>query len=516
MVSTHVKGPGFALLSWAIAWAMMVLLEHKLDLANLAMLLVLASALSALWLPGWASIIVSAAAVLAFNWFFVPPKFTLTVDLHQNALLLFALLLVNWIIAGLVIRQRRLAEKAEILAVREARLRQWGDTLRDATDPAAHAAALRAALHEATGRHVAVSVLRSLGDRADDADPLQVGEPSRDQSAGLALCIREGRALGAGSGRYDHLADVYLPLRGRRVTLGAALIAGLGQWPGGEQVIPHLQALCDQMGSALERVLIAAREQHAREQAQLQATRNALLAAISHDYRTPLATIMSAASAMQAQGDRMDVDQRQRLASGIVEESERLARLTDNTLQLARLDAPNVVLRCDWESTEEIIGAVLRRIRRRPDGGRVRAWVEPGLPLLWCDAMLVSQLLDNLLDNGLKYSPADSPVEIHARRDRDELVLTVSDRGPGIAPAWQERVFEAFQRGEPPLLNGGSHESPRGAGVGLAVCRAIARAHHGDVRLLARGEGGCVFECRLPLDGHCQAPPAAAVPEAKP
>lgn len=510
-----IKHTVFACSAWTVAWATMFTLEHRLDLANLAMLMVLASALSSMWLPGWASMLVSALAVLAFNWFFVPPKFTFTVDLYQNALLLLALLLVNWMIAGLVIRQRRLAQSALSLAAQEARLRQWGDTLRDASDPAVHASNLRAALEEATASHVVVSVLRYLQGQTDDSTTLQVGHPSGEQLSGLALCVKDGRAIGAGSGRHEQLPDIYLPLRGRGVTLGAALITGAGRLAGGPQLRSHLQALCDQMGSALQRSLMADQERKSREQAQLQATRNALLAAISHDYRTPLATIMGAASALQTQGERMDSQQRQRMAAGIVEESERLARLTDNTLQLARLDAPQVTLRCDWESTEEIVGAVLMRMRRRPQGNRVRAWVEPQLPLLWCDAILVSQMLENLLDNGLKYSWADTPVELHAKHMGDEWVLTVSDQGPGIAPAWQEKVFEVFQRGEtvPSQLHA---QTDRGAGVGLAVCRAIARAHQGELRLLASGQGGCVFECRLPLRGCGQTPPQSQVPEMTP
>ncbi len=514
MDSKSIQRYGFAMLAWTIAWATMFALEQKLDLANLAMLMVLASALSAIWLPGWASVVISAVAVVAFNWFFVPPKFAFSVDLYQNALLLVVLLLVNWIIAGLMIRQRRLAESAHALASREARLRQWGDTLRDASDPAAHAAALRDVLQQTTGSDVVVLVLRSLHDQAAETTALQVGEPNKEQRSGMALCLREGRAIGASSGRYEQLPDVYLPLRGRGATLGAALLIGLGRHAAREQLLPHLQALCDQMGSALQRSLIAAQEQQAREEAQLQATRNALLAAISHDYRTPLATIMGAASALQQQGNRLDVKQRQQLAHGIVEESERLARLTENTLQLARLDAPSVSLRSDWESAEEIVGAVVRRLRQRPEGNRVRAWVEPNLPLLWCDAMLVSQLLDNLIDNALKYSPSDTPVELHARIQRDDLILTVSDNGPGIAPAWREKVFEVFQRGD----SSNSHDRPdidRGAGVGLAVCRAIARAHQGELLLLARGEGGCCFECRLPLRGHGQSLPDVQVPEAQ-
>jgi two-component system sensor histidine kinase KdpD len=456
----------------------------------------------------------SAVAVMTFNWFFIPPKFTFTVDIYQNALLLVVLLLVNWIIAALMIRQRRLAESARILASREARLRQWGDTLRDASDPAAHAAALRTALEESTGFGVVVLVLRSLNGQADDSMTLQVGEPNSEQRSGLALCLKEGRAMGAATGRYEQLPDVYLPLRGRGATLGAALLIGLSRHSDRTQLLPHLQALCDQMGTALQRSLITAQEQRAREQVQLQATRNALLASISHDYRTPLATIMGAASALQDQGERMDTGQRQRLVQGIVEESERLARLTENTLQLARLDAPSVSLRCDWESAEELVGAVLRRVRQRADGNRVRAWVEPGLPLLWCDAMLVSQLLDNLLDNALKYSPADAPVELHVRVNKADWILTVSDDGPGIAPAWREKVFEVFQRGDS-LKPEGRSDIDRGAGVGLAVCRAIARAHHGDLVLRPRGEGGCLFECSLPIRGQGQSMPDAHVPEAQ-
>lgn len=495
-----------AVLTWAIAWAAMAWLYPQLDLANLAMLLILASALASLWVPGWVSMFSSAVAVLAFNWFFVPPRFAFTVDLHQNALLLFALLLVNWIIGGLVIRQRHLTEEARTLANREARLRQWGDTLRDASDPAAYAATLRTALQDASESEVVVSVLRSLDSQRQESTTLQVGEPNDEQRAGLALCARDGRAMGAGSGRYDELSDAYLPLRGRGVTLGAALVTGLARHPHAHELRPHLQALCDHMGSALQRSLISAQEQEAREEAKLQATRNAMLAAISHDYRTPLATIMGAASALQEQGDRMDGMQRQRLAAGIVEESERLARLTDNTLQLARLDAPSVKLRCDWESAEEIVGAALRRARRRPEGKRLRAWVEPGIPLLWCDGILVSQLLENLVDNALKYSPTDSPVELHATHNEECFVLAVSDRGPGIAPAWQEKVFEVFQRGETEPT---AAQDRRGAGVGLAVCRAIARAHQGELLLLPRAEGGGLFEFRLPLRSEAQTPQSA-------
>ncbi len=494
-------------LTWLAGWAFMLVLDQHLDLANLAMVLMLTSAIASLWWPGWASAAASGLAVVGFNWSFVPPRYTFTVDLHQHALLLLAMLVVNWIISGLVVRQRRLAETASQLAEREARLRTWGDTLRDAVDPAAHASALHAALQEAARVPVAVAVLRGLGAQPEDQATLQVGTVTDDQRAGLALCIRDGRPMGAGTGRYDELSDWYLPLRGRGVTLGAAVLEGMDARGAGPELRPHLQALCDQMGGALHRSLMGQQEQRAREQAQLQATRNALLAAISHDYRTPLATIMGAASALHDQADRLDLEQRRRLASGIVEEAERLSRLTDNTLQLARLDMPSVQLRCDWESAEEIVGAVLRRARRRPDGARVKAWIEPGLPLLWCDALLVSQLLDNLLDNALKYSPEGSVVELQVQRREGRACLSVCDRGPGIAPAWRERVFEVFQRGDEASRAASVEASRQGSGVGLAVCRAIARAHGGELRLSPRQHGGCRFDCLLPLRELQDPPP---------
>jgi len=486
--------PGIAI--WAAGWAALLLLDGRVDLANQALVLVATAALATLWLPGWASALAALAGVAAFNWSFVPPRYSFSVDVEQHALLLATLLVVVWTVAALVTRQRRLALAAARDARREARLRTWGDALRDVSDPAVHAGTLQSMLAEAASVPVALLI-----DTAQ-ADPLQVGTPDADQRAGLELCLREGRPLGPGSGRYEEQPDVYLPLRGRGHTLGAAVLQGQGRGARSELLLPHLQALCDQMGQALLRAQGEREAQRLRDAAHDQATRSALLAAIAHDHRTPLATILGAASSLAEQGERLDAAQRRRLAHGIVDEAGRLARLTDNTLQLARLDAPGVQLGCDWESAEELVGAALQRARRRDGGQRLKAWVEPALPLLWCDALLLSQLLDNLVDNALKYSPADAPVEISARRQGEEVVLAVRDRGEGVPPAWRERIFEVFRRGEAPAVA----DRP-GAGVGLAVCRAIARAHGGTLRLRARSHGGSAFECVLPVR------PQPAVPQ---
>lgn len=498
---------------WLSAFGAMSALDGRLDLSNLAMVLVLASALASLWWPPWASLPGSALAVLAFNWLYVPPRGTLHVELGQHAVLLAAMLLVNWIIGGLMLRLRARAEQARRHLHDAEQLQTLGEALRDATDPVAHAGTLHAALAELVEGPVALLVLQQeVPETNDPHATVCIGETDDDAMAGLWHCLRQGRAMGPGTTRHDELDAWYLPLRGRQAAFGAAVLHLPHPGRDDPALRAHAQALCDQMGLALQRRQAADAERQARDQAHLHAVRNAMLAAISHDYRTPLATILGAASSLHDQDERLSDAQRRKLAGTIVDETRQLARLTDNTLQLARLDAPGVALSMDWESAEEIVGTVLRRTRRRlaaaaeangtaapplDPSHRLRARLEPDLPLLHCDALLLTQMLDNLVDNALKYAPAETPVEILVRRERDQVLLAVRDRGPGVPPAWRDRVFEVFQRGAERQPD---PQQRAGAGVGLAVCRAIARAHGGELRLRPRGHGGCAFECRLPVE----------------
>ena len=489
-------------LVWVAAWIVMLGLDGQVDLANLAMVLILASAIATLWLPITVSLALSAGSVLAFNWLFVPPRYTFTIDLRQDALLLGAMLVVSWIVAGVVVRQRLLAEAARRHARQAEQLRRLGDALRDADEPSRSAELLRAALAELFGAPPHLLVLRGALPATDDADAVTVlGQPTADELSGLWHCMRQAQPFGPGTGRYAELPRWYLPLRGRHAAYGAAVVA-LDHGEPDAALRTQAQALCDQTGVLLQRAQTQRSAAAASAQAQDQSVRNALLAAISHDYRTPLAAILGAASALHDQGDRLAPEQRQRLAQTIVDEATQLGRLTDNTLQLARLDAPGVQLRLDWESAEDLVGAVLRRARLHDRERRVRARLEPGLPLVRCDALLLSQLLENLIDNALKYSAAPAPVELLVRRQAGHIVFAVRDRGPGIEPAWRERIFEVYRRGAPQAEEGAP--ARRGAGVGLAVCRAIARAHGGELKLRSRAHGGASFECWLP---ELEAPP---------
>lgn len=483
------------LLAWGVAWVVMLTLDGHLELANQALVLILASAIAAIWWGPALSAVSIVVAVLAFNVAFVPPRGTFSVDLHHHGVLLLAMVSVSGIITALMTRQRRLAAEAGLHARRSEDLRRFGDALRAGGADEAGVAALLQALQALAGR--APALLRAVDASGATGSPERWwGEPNEDEREGLRLVARDGRAIGPGTGRHEDQPGWFLPLRGLQRNHGAVLLRlepAVEPDPGARA---HAQALCDQLGAALERTAAEQAALVAREQAQLQALRNTLLSAVAHDHRTPLAAIVSAAGALHDQADRLDADQRRRLAATIVDEATQLARITDNTLQLARLDAVGGLhLSKDWESLEELVGSVMRRMRQRDPARRLRARVEPGLPLLRCDAVLMVQLIDNLVDNALKHGGDAGAVEVSARRVGNELLLAVCDRGPGVPPAVATRIFDAFSRGVP-----GTEPSVRGTGVGLALCRAIARAHGGELGVRGRRGGGACFELRLPVE----------------
>jgi len=476
-------------------------LDGRIDLANLALILVLGASIAAIWSTPWASLGASSIAVLAFNYTFVPPRGAFAVDLHQHALLLVTMLTVSWIVALLVARLRWHASQATAHGLRSDQRREFAEALRAIDEPAAQAGILRDTLWRLSGEEPTLLLPDACGDTAHDSTFHLHGVATPDETAGLQLCLQDCRPMGPGTGRHDEQPSWYLPLRGTSGAFGAALVRGATGTATGGDLRNHLQAVCDQLGAALERGSAFRAAAAARAQAQDHALRNTLLTAISHDHRTPLATILSAAGALHDQDARLSVAQRRRLAATIVDEATQLARLTDNTLQLARLGQAGLALQRDWESVEEMVGTVLRRVRQRDPLHRVKARVEPGLPLLRCDAVLMVQLLDNLVDNALKHGGREAPVEVMARRVGASMLIAVRDRGPGVPLAQRKRIFDTFHRGDRvPAAEDGDDRSRPGAGVGLALCRAIARAHGGELGLRTRSHGGSSFEVSLPVD----------------
>ena len=493
-------------MAWAAAWLLMLVLDEQLDLANKAMLLVLAAAAASLSWGPVASLVSIVAGVLAFNFAFVPPRGTLSVDFHHHGLLLLAMVTVSGIITALVARLRRLAHEAADHARRSDELRRFGDALREAEDPLAGQASLRRMLGRLCADEVGLLVcLRD--DRGEAGQEHWFGQVGAHDRDALRRSVSEGHACAAGDGWPDPASGWILPLRGRRQTHGAARI-GLRLASPGAPVEPaelaHAQALCDQLGLALERAATERAAAQATRRSEVQAMRNTLLSAVAHDHRTPLATIISAAGALHDQADRLGEEQRRRLSATIVDEARQLARITDNTLQLARLDTASLELQKDWESIEELVGSVAARLRQRAPGCALRLSIEPGLPLVRCDAVLVVQLIDNLLDNAWRHAGASGPVEVCARLESGQLVVSVDDRGPGMPDNLVGGV--QFPRGVTPTsarsaeAMGPAAPPRRGSGVGLTLCQAIARVHNGELRVRRREGGGASVALILPVD----------------
>ncbi|MGY0196549.1 sensor histidine kinase [Leptothrix sp. BB-4] len=491
-----------ALAVWAATFGLLFLLDRHIELATGALLLVLGSALASPWGSPGRTLVASGLAVLAFDLAFVPPRGTWQVALHQHVLLLVTVLVVSWIVTLLVARQRALADAARAGERRSEQLRRFGEALRDAADLPSLLPRLRTELAEAAGFVQSVVVAIEIG---PDAPPPDAPPPgcSADEIAGLVLCRDTGRPMGPGTGRHEEQPAWYLPLRGPSAVHGVALLRLPGvsddaePWP--MPARDQAQALCDLMGAALDRAATREAARQADAAAQAQRLRNTLLAAIAHDHRTPLATILGAASSLHDQGERLDAAQRRRLAATIVDEATQLARLTDNTLQLARLDAPGLALRRDWESVEELVGTALRRVRARHPEAPLRSRLIGPLPLLRVDAVLLVQLLDNLLDNALRHGGPHRPVEVLARVAAERVVIAVRDRGPGVPPALRGRIFEPYARGDAGRGDPAG-DGRHGAGLGLALCRSIARVHGGELVLRPRGHGGSSFELSLPME----------------
>jgi two-component system sensor histidine kinase KdpD len=228
---------------------------------------------------------------------------------------------------------------------------------------------------------------------------------------------------------------------------------------------------------------------------QTEQMRSGLLSAVSHDLRTPLAAITGAASTLRDNADRLPAETRAELVESIAEEAERLGRLVNNLLDMTRFEAGGVALQRDLYPLEEIVGSALQRLESQLEGREVRVVIPEDLPLVSADDVLLGQVLWNLLENAIKYTPPGSSIDIVATQQPGAVVLDVADRGPGIPPGDEEQIFEKFYRGE---KSRGNASSSRGAGLGLPICRAILEAHGGTIAAHPREGGGALFRMTLP------------------
>ena len=470
-----------ALLLLAAATAAGFALDRHVSLTSQAMLYMLVVVITAYRLPWLASIVSAVGAVTAFDFFFVPPRFTFEVESREHLIALGTMLAVAVVISHLAQALRRETAIARLNEQRARQLQWLATELAAAAGPQEVLAAAQRALDAAFAGPCVIAAANERG------EPDLAADAPSSLRDGMLGCMREAAVLGPGTGRWPGLNAWYLPLGDKGAVHGVACVQNITA--ADDSGREHAQALCAVTGQALLRVKLTRSMQAARDEAQRQHLQSTFLAAISHDLRTPLAAVMGAASSLLTQRDKLGEAEQQRLLASIASEAGYLSTVTENTLQLVRLGNPGELHR-DWESIEEIVGAVLARVRQRDPARRIHSSVPAALPLVRADPVLLAQLLENLLDNALKYS--DAAIDLAVDLAGNEVRMCVKDRGPGVAPADEARIFEPYRRND--------RSGQRGAGLGLALCKAIAAAHGGSLTLKHRAAGGSSFRLSLPVE----------------
>jgi two-component system, OmpR family, sensor histidine kinase KdpD len=480
------------LVSTGLAWMM---LPH-FELSNIVMVYLLGVVLVALRFGRSASALASILSVAAFDFVFVPPYFTFAVSDSQYLITFGVMLVVALVISGLTVRARDKAESARSQERRTATLYSLSrelaasrglDTLLDI--------ALRHLLEVFGGRMVILipNAEGRLEQRAGQLAPFNM------DSTDLAVAqwaFDHGQAAGAGTDNVPGAQMRFEPLRSSRGVVGL-----VGMRP----AVPHafdtpeqehlLETFTSLVAVAVDRALLADEAQAAQVGAEAERLRNALLSAVSHDLRTPLTAITGAASTALQDDVRIDGATRRELLESIRDEAERLNRLVNNLLDVTRLEAGSLQLRREWIPLEELVGVALARLAKPLGDRKITTRLPEELPPVHVDGLLVEQVFMNLLENATKHTPAGQPIDIEARRDGDQVIAEVADRGPGLPKGDEDRIFAKF-----------FGVGTGGAGLGLTICRAIVEAHGGQIRGENRPGGGAVFRFSLPA-GEPPPPP---------
>ena len=470
--------------------AIAILLRPLLAPTNLAMLFLLGIIAVAMRSSRRVSFLTAFLSVAAFDFFCVPPYFTLGVTDYEYVVTFAVMLVVGLIISGLTVRIRQQAEHAVEREAQTQALYQLTRELAGQTRLFEVARLAGRITSEIFGGQVVIFLPDEAGKisfkrRTTDHLPLPASEE------GIAQWVFDhAQKAGQGMDTLPGATAIYLPLGIPRKVFGVmAVISARAGTPESQHL---LDVFASQTTLALERAAAAASARDAALKMESEQMRNSLLSAVSHDLRTPLASITGAATSLLSRGDHFDAETRQGLLESIAGEAARLGRLVNNLLEMTKLEAGADVNR-EWHPLEEIVGAALTRLEPVLTGRAIRTDLPDDLPMLSVDDVLLEQVLINLLENAVKYTPAGSPIEIAATRDGEQVVVEVRDRGPGLPWGEEQRVFEKFFRGQ--------IEGARGAGLGLAICRAIVLAHGGTIEALQRDGGGAVMRLRLPIGG---------------
>ncbi len=474
----------------AAATAAAALARALLHVPDVEMLYLLGVMIAALTTGRRASIAAAALGVVSYDFFFVPPAYTLDVA-DARYFLTFAMMFgVSVVIGTLTLRLREQQQAAVERERRTSALYAFTRELGSALDEEGVAGVCVRIAAEAFEAEAVFLRARGREDLAALAAVPRGAALGPSERAVAQWTVDHGRPAGRGTDTLPGEQVLCMPVRAwGDVAAVLALRPNTERGPGAEQR-SLLEALARQAALALDRVQLAEAARQAALRAKTEELRSALLSAVSHDLRTPLAAITGSATTLR-DGAALDATTRRDLTEAICEEAERLERLVSNLLDMTRLDSGKVEPKREWVPLVEVIGGALTRLERRLAGRRVATSIPEDLPLVSLDPVLVEQLFANLLENAAKYTPEGSEIEIRAAREGGTLVVDVADRGPGIPPGEEERIFERFHRG--------AHAGVRGVGLGLPIARAIAQAHGGRLVAGNRPGGGALFRLTLAL-----------------
>ena len=438
------------------------------------------------------SVLASILSVAAFDFFFVPPYFSFAVSDIQYLLTFGVMLVVALVISNLAVR---LNQQAELARYRERRTGVLYTMSRDL------------ATHRGTGMlaQLAAKHLRDVFDAQVAIFLADAGKRVQLQRGELLVFELEPKEAGVAQWVYDHneraglgtdtlpgASALYLPLVCSTGPIGVIALrpkdATLLLDP---EQLHLLDSLVNQVALALERTRLSDEAQQAHVRAETERMRNAILSSISHDLRTPLASITGAASSLVEAQEELTAVDRQDLARSIYREADRLDRLLKNLLDMMRLEAGAVQLSKQWHPIDEIIGAALARLEGRLRDHPVNTLLPADLPLVLVDGVLLEQVVVNLVENAVKYAPKGSPIDLSASASDRDVIVEVADQGPGIPVGDESRIFEKFYRGK--FVREG------GVGLGLTICRGIVEAHGGRIWAENRPGGGALIRFSIPL-----------------
>ncbi len=490
----------------------------RLELANIAMVYLAGVVIAAARLGRGPAVLAAVLGVASLDFFFVTPRGSFAVSDVQYLLTFAVMLGVGLLIAGLTTRLRELAASARDREQRTSMLYALSRDLAAAQD--AHQVSTVAARHVHDAFHAdAVIAVLSNGPAGPMLEPLAfAGQPdwfdTREQGV-ARWAIEHGKSAGLGTVRLPAAAARYTPLRGAAGRAGVLAVrpreaADVLETP---QLL-LLDTFSSQIASALERVALIEGQQTARLEARTERLRSALLSSVSHDLRTPLASIAGAASTLEQGHDTLDASTRLGLTRGIVQESRRLSDLIANLVFATRLDAGGITLHRDWTTVEEIVGVGLARHRDALAARPFRVSIPTQLPLLRVDNAMLPQVIDNLVDNALAHTPAGTPISIDAWSTGAHLVVRVADEGPGLPDEELSRVFLRFYRGRSPRSDGEASlpaASRVGMGLGLTICEGIIKAHQGRIWAERNAPRGVAFMFSLPVEHPQPGPPPEVV-----